>query len=128
MKTRAGKAFLPIPSRSWIYPTSANLKCRTRVNPSSDAGGGKPARLDAAAVRGEFSLHVRHLLQRTQIRRRAGDAARVSDADAGDAGGSRLAPGGGFLLPVARNAGEGRVQSGQVRPRVRARVQGAGKL
>jgi len=48
MKTRAGKAFLPIPSRSWIYPTSAYLKCRTRVNPSSDAGRGRPARLTAS--------------------------------------------------------------------------------
>src|SRR5262249_59684208 len=27
---------LPLPSRSQIYPTSAALKCRTRVNPGSD--------------------------------------------------------------------------------------------
>ena len=28
--------FLPLPSRSRMFPTSANLVCRTRVDPSSD--------------------------------------------------------------------------------------------
>src|SRR5262249_40178865 len=33
----------PSPSRSRIYPTSATLKCRTRVNPSSDGRGSRPS-------------------------------------------------------------------------------------
>jgi sulfur-oxidizing protein SoxX len=37
----------PLPSRSWIYPTSSTLKCRTRVNPSS---GGERERTDSAAT------------------------------------------------------------------------------
>src|SRR5262245_38710312 len=41
---------------------------------------------------------VRHLLHRAQGGRCAGDAARVSDADGGDAARSRRAAGRGFLL------------------------------
>ncbi len=54
----------------------------------------------------------------------AGDAARISHADGGDGEGFGRPPGRGFLLPVARRAGEGRAQSRQVRPRVRPCVQG----
>ncbi len=65
------------------------------------------------------------LLPRAQIRRRAGDAARIPHADGGDAGRPGRPPGRGLLLSVARRAGEGRAQPRQVRPRVRPRLQGA---
>ena len=64
------------------------------------------------------------ILHRAEAGRRAGHAARISDPDGGDGQGPRRPPGRGFLLSVARRAGEGRAQPRQVRPRVRPRVQG----
>src|SRR5207237_7632585 len=63
-------------------------------------GKARPTRLN--------SRHVRPILLRAEAGRRAGDAARIFDADGGDGEGPRGPARGGLLLSLARRAGEGR--------------------
>jgi len=63
--------FVPSPSRSRIYPTSADLKCRTRAGPSSVWERAQWCGHDFEWVRGEFRNNVPLTHHRMRQRRAA---------------------------------------------------------